>query len=823
VDFFGLLFKPGAFTFDPQHISTVHIYMKRILLSLTVLASASVALAQNPYPILPIDSVQFVNQQKLQNPTANTLPDYIDPVKKNPTFGDTVRFIGIPVSHPGTYGLSQGRKAAYIQRKGGGPWSGVQVMAEPNGSGASNLADLKSQTKFYSDWKIGFPVLVTGVIRDYQGETQINMIANNPDFDNSLELQSINPDTLVSTVITARDLMAGNPNSGWVQQKHTAERWEGVHVTIRNVSVYSIQNSGARRFWSVIDDFGNVIDVRDFSAYYRGDDNEDTTSLITGQYEPPAVGTRLEYIRGVVTEYAVSGVSRYGIAPLAPGDVRICSSCPPIIRYINRTPIIATPSDTINIIVSIAVGDTTLMGGRLYYQYGSGLIDSSDLVPVLGFPNYYLGRINPAGSQTVVRWWAGALDNKGRAAIYPDPFTLGNSIYVVNGVNDIATLQFSNVPSGATIWNGDSLANIDVRGVVTGNTFVAGSTSLLTVQAGQGPNSAIYIQRGTNDSASAWQVGDSVQITSAIVRENFNVTTLYGVLGNVISSGNALPAFEVDLPVDSFINNRVAYARPWEGVLVRFNNVYVSDVNPDGSTVSYEWSVNPDSTATVGLRIDDMSSVIHPLKNMVRKGMKLDFVQGPMYFSFSNFKVIPRSLSDLDLSHLDSINPVITLVGPQYDTIDMGQSYVDPGATAMDDMDGDITSRIVRTGLVDSSVTGDYVLTYKVEDLFGNMDSVQRFVHVRMFIGSKENVLSAARVSLYPNPAVSDLTVSAYGVTGTLNVTITDLVGRTKQVAKMEGNTASTIHISDLANGAYFCTISNGKSSRTVKFMVTGK
>jgi hypothetical protein len=291
----------------------------------------------------------------------------------------------------------------------------------------------------------------------------------------------------------------------------------------------------------------------------------------------------------------------------------------------------------------------------------------------------------------------------------------------------------------------------------------------------------------------------------------------------VISSGNALPAFEVDLPVDSFINNRVAYARPWEGVLVRFNNVYVSDVNPDGSTVSYEWSVNPDSTATVGLRIDDMSSVIHPLKNMVRKGMKLDFVQGPMYFSFSNFKVIPRSLSDLDLSHLDSINPVITLVGPQYDTIDMGQSYVDPGATAMDDMDGDITSRIVRTGLVDSSVTGDYVLTYKVEDLFGNMDSVQRFVHVRMFIGSKENVLSAARVSLYPNPAVSDLTVSAYGVTGTLNVTITDLVGRTKQVAKMEGNTASTIHISDLANGAYFCTISNGKSSRTVKFMVTGK
>jgi hypothetical protein len=103
--------------------------MRNILFSLIItLLFSSYSSAQNPYPIIPIDTLQFVNQSKLTAMPAVDLPDYISPNFVNPIYRDTVRFDGIVVTSPRIYGLSLSRKAAYIQREGGGPWSGVLVM-----------------------------------------------------------------------------------------------------------------------------------------------------------------------------------------------------------------------------------------------------------------------------------------------------------------------------------------------------------------------------------------------------------------------------------------------------------------------------------------------------------------------------------------------------------------------------------------------------------------------------------------------------------------------------------------------------------------------
>ena len=59
--------------------------MKKTILLITTVLGGLFANAQNPYPILPIDSVGFVNPIKLANPTAVTIPDYV-----NPTFKDTI-------------------------------------------------------------------------------------------------------------------------------------------------------------------------------------------------------------------------------------------------------------------------------------------------------------------------------------------------------------------------------------------------------------------------------------------------------------------------------------------------------------------------------------------------------------------------------------------------------------------------------------------------------------------------------------------------------------------------------------------------------------
>lgn len=797
--------------------------MKKQLLSLMMLSATVLLKAQNPYPTLPIDSVQFVNKLKLDSATATTLPDYVTQLK-NPTFGDTVRFQGIVITNPKIYGLSTNRKAAYIQRKGGGPWSGVLVMCDAAAYTGTTLAQLITETKFYDNFVVGFPVKVTGVIRTFSGETQVNLLKNNPNWDNSVEQVGLTPDTLVYSEIQANQLMTGNPNTGWVQQKSTAEQYEGTLVNIKNVSVYSITTSGNRSFWSVIDDFGNVLDVRDFSAYYRRDDNEDTVPKIANTFQPPPIGTRLEYIRGVVTEYAAIGVQRYGITPIYPSDFKVCTACPPIVKFVRRTPTIAKTSDTLDMVVEITTGDTTLRTQVLYYRSPKtpNQLDSVVMSAVVGFPNNFIGRVNPVGTEGVFAYWVRAEDRKGRQTFFPDPLTLGRTFYVTtNGVNSIQQLQYSNTLSGSSIWDRDSLLNIDVRGIVTGKGF----GNMITVQNGTGPNSAIFIQKGTNGTIDNWNVGDSVQITRATVGENFNTTNLYNILGTVLDTNKTLPAFARGLSIDSFVNNTVAYARPYEGVLVRFDSVKVFSQNPDATDFG-EFSVAlKNATPTLGLRVDDLNLNFKNWNKFVKPGMIMGYIQGPMYFANGNFKLIPRNSLDADFSRIDSIRPVITLKGFNPDTVDLGSGvYADSGATAMDNIDGDITANIIKTGTVNTTAVGSYTLKYTIADAWGNMDSTERLVVVMdtASVGINENELNFAQVTLYPNPANDQLTVSAKFIkTQPVTITIMDVLGKTiiqKTIAGTEF--AEKIDINGLTNGIYFCTLNNQSGSKCIKFNV---
>ena len=79
----------------------------------------------------------------------------------------------------------------------------------------------------------------------------------------------------------------------------------------------------------------------------------------------------------------------------------------------------------------------------------------------------------------------------------------------------------------------------------------------------------------------------------------------------------------------------------------------------------------------------------------------------------------------------DTIRPVITLSGSAAISLVQGGSFTDPGATATDNVDGNITNRIVKTGAVNVAVVGSYILRYDVSDNAGNAAiSVTRTVTV---------------------------------------------------------------------------------------------
>ncbi|TQV88071.1 immunoglobulin-like domain-containing protein [Aliikangiella coralliicola] len=79
----------------------------------------------------------------------------------------------------------------------------------------------------------------------------------------------------------------------------------------------------------------------------------------------------------------------------------------------------------------------------------------------------------------------------------------------------------------------------------------------------------------------------------------------------------------------------------------------------------------------------------------------------------------------------DQTAPVITLIGDAEITIAQGSSYIDDGANASDNVDGDLSSVITVSGSVDTHIVGSYTLTYDVVDAANNAaTSVTRIINV---------------------------------------------------------------------------------------------
>jgi hypothetical protein len=68
----------------------------------------------------------------------------------------------------------------------------------------------------------------------------------------------------------------------------------------------------------------------------------------------------------------------------------------------------------------------------------------------------------------------------------------------------------------------------------------------------------------------------------------------------------------------------------------------------------------------------------------------------------------------------DTTPPVITLIGSSTINLTVGDTYTDQGATATDNLDGDLTSSIVVVNNVNTSLANSYAVTYNVSDAAGN-------------------------------------------------------------------------------------------------------
>lgn len=107
---------------------------------------------------------------------------------------------------------------------------------------------------------------------------------------------------------------------------------------------------------------------------------------------------------------------------------------------------------------------------------------------------------------------------------------------------------------------------------------------------------------------------------------------------------------------------------------------------------------------------------------------------------------------------VDTTKPVISLLGSPTLSVNFGSVYSDAGATASDNVDGNITSSIVTNNPVNTGALGTYVVTYNVTDSHGNVaDQVSRSVTVVDVTAPIINITGANPMDIEVGSAYTEL------------------------------------------------------------------
>ena len=125
----------------------------------------------------------------------------------------------------------------------------------------------------------------------------------------------------------------------------------------------------------------------------------------------------------------------------------------------------------------------------------------------------------------------------------------------------------------------------------------------------------------------------------------------------------------------------------------------------------------------------------------------------------------------LVVNPVDTTAPVITILGTNPLTIALGSVYTDAGATALDNLDGDLTSQIQITNNVNTAVAGTYSVIYSVSDLAGNLATATRTVTVSasLDINAPAIIISSPVNAQTYTTAVTNITYIPNDAEGNLN------------------------------------------------------
>ncbi|MEK9165469.1 MAG: immunoglobulin-like domain-containing protein, partial [Patescibacteria group bacterium] len=288
--------------------------------------------------------------------------------------------------------------------------------------------------------------------------------------------------------------------------------------------------------------------------------------------------------------------------------------------------------------------------------------------------------INIKSGESTVKSWSGQATNP-NAKIWDGEGSLGDGIYAIEV---IITDEAEN-----SITDNSKTITLDITAPV------------ITLNGGN----PVTIEVGTvyNDAGATANDNYDGNITANIITVNLvntNVIGAYTVSYNVTdSSGNQ--AVEITRTVNVVDTTKPVITLLGDNPI----NLYIGDTYTDaGATASdnYDGDITA-SIVTVGLPINTAFPGVYDITYNVSDAAGNAATE------------VIRTVNVVDIT-----TPIITLLGENLITIEVGTIYTDAGATASDDVDGDITNNIITVNSVNSTVIGAYTVTYNVTDSSGN-------------------------------------------------------------------------------------------------------
>jgi hypothetical protein len=622
--------------------------------------------AFSQYPKKSIRDIQFVSQSDLSN--CNDSSAYV---------GDTVTIVGKVLVNGNLAEVPsssvQGGFRPFVwlidtaDGGSGGSFKGIDVMGVYSDGGSSlPVTDVFNLIA-------GSVVELTGIIGRYQGETQLAVLNNS-------SLKTLSLETAPSPVVI--DLGKLNDDNR-ANNLETGEEYEGSFIELRDLTVTAVTLfSGNRVSFDVADKNGNLINVSDRFFVQKTksySSSRASAPSATGSFEAPVIGTKYEYLRGIILHSqngcTGSGGRGYELNPFDTSHYRI-GVTPPNITNVSRTPLIPKAVDKVKMSAKIVDFDGTITATSLYYtdniNANAAAFTKVTMTVKSGTTDEYEAEIPAFANGTVVRYYITASDNDNQTSYLPFGASSSENadfrFYTVrdNGLGIVDLQRVLNYRSDASPYSGQT---VTVTGVVTASAKAYDLESIFI----QDPNETKWAGINCTGNSELLKLfrTEEVEVTGTVSESNgYTILTVT----NVTVTGNRIKVAPITINASDSAFYASREAETYEGMLVQFVNsggdkkIHVSNArqnafgdyrrantamanNANSCMVQCGVQNNNNASSLWSSIVSDTSfasnsGVMNVPAVAAANTMTFDSVAGILFYNFGAYKLHPRNNDD---------------------------------------------------------------------------------------------------------------------------------------------------------------------------------